>query len=328
MTNADYIRAYRKAHSLSGRITADTMRVLKDVYIEAGKLAAAQVKAVEAAGLSDLTSGAWKTIESELAKGADMIVNTAADAIPQSVTNAYSNFLDTDIEYITDAIDAANVTLITEAGLRNLGIGVNHRLLQAQASRVLDDGYTFSERVWLVGKDYELRIKNLILLGEAQGRDTVSIANDIQLYIEKGKNYVLKESRFGKLKPGTAEYKARIPKKIDWRALRLVRSEVNASLQEAQAITGLINPASVGLYDWIKTPGNPLDQKGPRCIDLAEAGPYKYDEIPSYPHPNCSCYVRPVLRDHKDFIDELKSWSPGDGSSIDNWYQSVYLTNQ
>ena len=222
-----------------------------------------------------------------------------------------------------------------------MGTAVNFRLLQVQAERIYSDGYTFSERVWNtldskgfptgINGDYQYRIKNLILTGEAQGRDVVKIADDIQQYIKKGKKFVFKQGRYGNLIPGTAEFKKRISQKVDWRALRLVRSELNASLQQAGVLDGIMNPASDKTYDWKKTPGNPIDEDGSKnasglkCIELEDANPYTLENVPSYQHSNCSCSVVPNLRKREDFVNDLRNWSPGgEPAYINDWFNDIY----
>lgn len=343
MTQSEYNRLYRKAQRATGRITAATKKELLKSFKEAADLAAEQVKITEAAGLSDLTSAAWRQIDNQLQAGADIISRATEQEIPLAISRAYSNYIDIDAEYVADAARQAGQILITDAGIKNIGIGVNFNLLQAQAARLFEDGRTFSERIWDlfdpdtglpvgVNGDYQYRIKNLILTGNAQGRDVVKIAEDIQVYVAKGKNAVFREGRYGKLLPGTSEYRKRISRTIDWRALRLVRSEMNASLQEAGIVEGLVNPAALNLYDWIKTAGNPIDPDGSRnasglrCIDLDRASPYPLEEVPGYQHPNCSCQVRPVLMDQRDFVKDLKTWVPGGSPEyLNQWYESFYL---
>lgn len=347
MNQRDYIKAYKNAHRLSGRVSALTMKELRKVFIEAGNLAAAQVAATEAGGLSSLTTEAWARIDRQLQAGADLISRSVELDIPASTSLAYSNYLDVDKKYILDAVSQSGNKLITAEGIDRMGLGVDLQLLRIQASRIYSDGYSFSSRIWSsrtvtaadglsqlptsINGDFQYRIKNLILTGEAQGRDVVDIAEDIQVYIKKGKNEVFKPGRYGRLVPGTGEYKRRIPHRIDWRALRLVRSELNASLQEAGILEGVLNPASINMYNYVKTIGNPIDQDGSktnsglRCIDLDRASPYSRADVPGYNHPNCSCHVRPVLQNQNEFVADLKAWVPGDGSSIDQWYNNVYL---
>lgn len=345
MTRADYIKAYSKAHQKNGRITRKTLRELQKVFADAADLTSAQVLKTTAAGLSDLTSSAWASIEAQLKIGADLISQATEDTVPLMITKSYGNYLDIDTKYIMDAVNASSATGITAAGVRNIGVGVNLQLLQIQAERIWASGYTFSESVWNlldpdtglpigVNGDYQYRIKNLILTGQAQGRDIVDIAQDIQVYVAKGKTAVFKPGRYGRLIPGTARFKRRISQLVDWRVQRILRSEENASLQEAGKLEGILNPGSDDTWDWVKTPGNPIDEDGSRnasglrCIDLDRNSPYTEDEIPGYQHPNDSCSVRPNLKPQKEFVSELNDWVPGDGSSIDSWYEDIYLRGQ
>jgi len=351
MTTETYIKLYAEAHARNGKISLETMKILQGVFKEAGKLASDQVLKTTTAGLSDLTSTAWSQINKQLIAGADLIAKATEKEIPLTISKAYQNIFNIDSDYIIDAVTAAGVTEITKAGIKNIGVGVNFDLLKIQADRIYSDGYSFSDRVWSVDTilakngitklpssihgDYQHRIKNLILTGQAQGRDVVEIADDIGEYLAKGKDFVFKEGRYGRLIPGTAQYKRRISRFIDWRALRLVRSELNASLQEAGLLEGRVNPGATDLFDWIKTAGFPIDIKpsqnvsGKSCIALQRGSPYKASEIDFYNHPNCSCSKRPVLRDADTFLKDLNEWEPGEGDSyLENWFQNIYKPTQ
>ena len=342
MTKSEYEKAYQQAQADSVKLLASTRKALLKTFKEAGALAAQAVADTTAAGLSDLTSSAWMEIESQLRYGADLVSQATADLTPTLVSEAYGRFAAVDEDALTDAIELAGTDVITRAGYRALTAAVNVELLAATANRIYADGYTFSDRIWKtfdlsgnpvgVNGDYQYRIKNLILTGQAQGRDTVDIAKDIMKYISEGKDAVFTPGRYGRLIPGTAEYKARISGTVDWRALRIVRSEMYSSLQTGQIAQGLITPSNDG-YDWVKNSGNPIDPDGSRnasgmrCIDIADGSPYTYDEISSfgYQHPNCSCYIRQRLIDQREFVEDLKGWIPGNGPEyLDTWYRTIY----
>lgn len=343
MTKAEYIKAYREAGKLAGKITVEARKAILQAYKEAAEMAAGQVAITEASGLSDLTSMSWRQIENQLRAGADLVSSQLEKLVPTSISEAYGNYLDVDAQYIGEAAVKAGQDAITGEGVRNLGASVNYQLLQIQATRSFSDGYTFSERIWNlfdpdtglpigVNGDYQYRIKNIILSGQAQGRDAVKIAEDIQVYVLKGKEAVFTPGRYGRLVPGTREYARRISRTVDWRALRLVRSEMNASLQQAGIFEGAVNPAALDLYDWVKSAGNPVDidgsrnASGKRCIDLQREGPYKTEDVPGYQHSNCSCQVVPVLMNQREFVNDLKGWVPGAGPAyLDEWYNTVYL---
>jgi hypothetical protein len=193
-------------------------------------------------------------------------------------------------------------------------------------TRLWSDGYTFSERIWGTGDiglkgDWLERMKMTVAAGIAQGRDPVKIAKDIQVYTADGK--IALSQRWGGLARGTAEFAKRIPGRLDWRAQRLVRSELGASLQNASVMAGEANPGADGLYDWVLSIGR--RHWDCECESLAEGGPYTAETIPTYPHSNCGCWTRPHLREMTGFLADLKSWAHGGSVDyLDEWYQGDY----
>ena len=345
MTQAEYRKLYRQAQKETVNITNKTRRIILETYKEAAELAAKAVRDTTAAGLSDLTSAAWDQINNQLRAGADLISEKIQLETPLAISKAYKNYSIIDVEYISDAVLASKNEVITGSGLANIPLSIDNALIQATASRVYQDGFTFSDRIWklfdLSGKpigvngDYQYRIKNLILTGQAQGRDAIDIAKDIQVYVSKGKQAVFTPGRYGRLVPGTGEYVRRITGTVDWRALRIVRSELHASMQMAGKLEGIMNPACIDLYDWKKTIGNPIDPSGLRnasglrCIDLEDDNPYTLETVPEYQHTNCSCSIIPVLMDQREFVNDLKEWEPGEGPDyLDSWYRQIYVPGQ
>jgi hypothetical protein len=200
--------------------------------------------------------------------------------------------------------------------------GVNRKLVESLVTRLWSDGYTFSERCWNLRADWLERIRMTVAAGIAQGRDPVKIAKDIQAYTADGKVALIQ--RWGKLERGAAEFAKRIPGRVDWRASRLVRSELHASLQDAGIAAGEINPGATGEYDWVLSPGR---ESWPcECENLAAGGPYKADQVPTYPHPHCGCSVRPRLRDRKEFVADLRrKFIHGESVPyLDEWYDEKY----
>jgi hypothetical protein len=140
-------------------------------------------------------------------------------------------------------------------------------------------------------------------------------------YVRNGKDAVFKAGRYGTLVAGTAEYRARIPQAVDWRALRLVRSETSMSLQNSVVANAEFNLGCTGFVDWVLTEGAVHECV---CPKLAEGSPYKLDKVPKYPHPSCMCTIRQILRDHDSFIADLKKWSDGKSISyIDKWATKI-----
>ena len=348
MTKAEYAKLYRQSRVKVGNLTAETMQAIRKLYIEAAELAAVEARGTVAAGLSDLTSEGWRGIEESLRAGADLIANGTYDQIPRMIYRDNATQLGINADYMTDAIASAGLSdVLVTPKITKIMRRVNDRLVQATVTRQYQDGYTFSERIFsekikltstmgangklrtvksYVGMhgDYQYRVRSIIQLGHAQGRDSVAIARDIQNYAFKGKAYMFKAGKWGKLIPGTAQYKKRIPQEIDYRAARLARSEQHASLQQAALQQGDINPACQDLFDWLLNPT--LVHDNCECPTIAAGSPYSRDRVPGYPHPNCGCTVQPHLVDHDVFVSDLRRWNAGESVPyLDDWYYNKYL---
>ena len=155
-----------------------------------------------------------------------------------------------DINYLYEAIPKTEI--VTKFGLDKMAVAINDLVFRATVNRLFDDGLGLSDRIWRVGIDYKTQISRVISAGFAQGRDPAKIARDIRGYIKEGKEYLAK-SYGPKLKQGTREFFSRIRKSVDYRALRLVRSELYMSLQDAALLSGKANPGTKNLES---TPSN------------------------------------------------------------------------
>lgn len=337
MTEAEYKKRYRAARDSFQNITAKEKRLLKKAYKSAASLAADAVRNAELSGFSQLTVDSFNQLQRQLDIGFNIIGTATENSLPININQAYGRYVDIDAQYLGDAFAAAGAgDLLTEVGVRNMARAANLRLINATVTRIYSDGYTFSERIWSKGRkvvnnrklwigmngSYQDSIKQVVSMGIAQGRDIFKIAKDIEVYAATNKIGLMK--RYGRLVAGTSEFTKRIPKNIDWRAVRLVRSELYASLQAASLEQGRINPASNGLYDWRLTPGA---QHSCICPELSEASPYREEDIPAYPHSNCLCSVIPHLVNQQEFTQSLKRWisDPQSEPSLNTWYNSMYL---
>jgi hypothetical protein len=99
---------------------------------------------------------------------------------------------------------------------------------------------------------------------------------------------------------------------VDYRAIRLYRSEVYRNQREAVLQADEMNPASTGEFDWVLQPGR--ESWHCHCPELAEAGPYTKDTIPES-HINCDCQVRPRLKDDDKFMQDLQDYVDGTDSA-------------
>lgn len=284
MNQAEYEALYRKARKSYPRLTRETFRKIQATYKNASNSVASVIQDAQLSGKSQLTINSQQAIQQQLDEAAAAINLSVGSNINVSLGTAIDRTAKINIEYLSDTVAAVGTSKITAAGLNNMYVGINERVIESMINRIYQDGYRFSERVWRNGIDYQNKIKSVITEGLAQGRSTLQVARDVQVYTVKGKRSLI--NRYGpNLERGTKAFARRIGNRIDSRALRLVTSELNASLQEAAAEQGRANPASNGWYDWVLEAGR---QSWPcTCPDLAADSPYKFEDIPGYPHPRC-----------------------------------------
>ncbi len=319
MTAAQYVAAYRRARATLSDVTRETMMELKRTYIEAAKRAAAEMAKAELAGAAELTTKSWAQIEQALLEGAREIQRAIDESIVLAVKDIAGNVTQIDETYLREAIakSGAGLDLVK---VKNLFVDASDKVLRSLVNRVFTDGYTYSERIWRVGQAYQDAMKRVITSGLGAGRDVIDIAADLNAYVKSGRAGLMK--RWGKLIEGNSDFARRIRKDVDYNALRLVRSELYMSLQDAARLDGQINPACNGLYDWVRF--NTTDW-GCECPDLAAGSPYTEDELPDYPHPSCECQIRPRLMDGNDFLRDLKRWSNGESVDyLDQWNREYY----
>jgi hypothetical protein len=316
MNQAEYEAFYRQARKITPQILRQTMTRLAKIYSEAAKLAAAEVRGAELAGLSELTSSAWRSIEIQLQNSVAEINTALTEELPATVLRGAETTGEINETYLDEALEAAGASAELRAGAKSMFRAINESIVRDMANRIYADGYTLSERIWRAATKYEQDIKDVILSGIAQGRDPIKIAKDIQVYVKDGK--IALANRYGRLERGTVEFMKRIGNRVDYRALRLIRTELYTSVREATRQQGHNNPGATDEYDWILEAGR--QNWDCRCPELASASPYKYQEVPSNPHPSCSCDLRPRLRDYRDFERDLKTWLDGGNVDyLDSW---------
>lgn len=329
MTRREYQRAYARARRRGALLTRAAMRELRQTYIDAAALVSESVRRAELRGLSELTIQSRRAIQEQLEAGADLIRGQVGLVVPNTVRRGSTMISGIDEQYLIDAVsgqgllDTRQPLPVDAVGIRYVFAAVNDRVVSQTINRVWQDGYTLSTRVWNTGVDYQNQINRVISAGFAQGRDPVRIARDIEVYTADGKRQLAK--RYGpNLERGTKQWLRRIRQDVDYRALRLVRSELYASLQAAGRESGLSNPAGNDLYDWILEPNR--QQWGCECPALADGGPYHYQDVPSYPHSNCGCRVQVQLRDGNEFQRDLERWAGGESVDyLDTWYRDIYI---
>jgi hypothetical protein len=320
----EYARKYTAARRQAARMDLETRRKIAAIYREAADEAANVVKDSLDRGLSELTTERWADIAARLSRTADALASGTEDSTTALIDGTADLLPGVDAQYVLSAASRAGADDITAAGMSRLIAGVHDRVMASLVSRLWGDKQTFSTRIWGgdgVRADWLERMRITISAGIAQGRDPLKIAKDIQVYAADGKVALLQ--RWGTLERGTAEFAKRIPKNVDWRAVRLVRSELYASLQDSAVLAGRMNPGCDGLFDWVLQAGR--QDWNCDCQALADGGPYEADQVPTYPHPNCFCAIVPHLRDQSEFVSDLARWAKGeDVDYLDKWYAGQY----
>lgn len=322
MTKNEYAELYVQARKSLPYITIRTMREIRTTYKDAAKLAADAMRAAEKSGAAEITVQSYRNLYDQLTAGAAKIEDIIRSETPGAVEKLAAKITDIDYKFTKQAFDTYNI--IDPAKIKSLGLSINSEMVNLLQNRIWQDGYTFSHRVWRVGVEYQTQIKRVVSAGLAQGRDPVSIAGDIEVYVAEGKAKLAK--RYGPdLEQGTKEWLKRIRKNIDYNAMRLVRTELYATLQDAGRESGRVNPAALDQYDWILEANR--QHWNCACPDLADGSWYAYNDVPSMPHPNCRCRVQARLRNDADFQGDIKAWVDGNRVPyLDEWYNEIYLS--
>lgn len=312
MTAAEYEKAYVRARNRWPTLIKSGIDEIKKAYAEAADMVTEAF--LNASGLA---AERLDAIEAQLRMSIGIIQTAINEQIPATVIAG---------KRLYDAIDESLLTSlftgsqkVTAEGIHNLIVSVDSRLISATINRVYQDGYTLSTRAWQIGEDYQEQIFRLINSGTAQGKSIPDIARSIGDYTTGGISKLDKaytQAKWGKV----------VVKNVDWRALRLVRSELGASMKVSAVLQGEQNPASLGLYDWVRVN---TQQHDCVCPDLAAGSPYKSDEIPAQPHSACMCQIRARLRDLKDVTADIVRWNNGESvPDLDRWYAQYYQLAQ
>jgi hypothetical protein len=164
-----------------------------------------------------------------------------------------------------------------------------------------------SSQVWAAVAEEENKVLGIVYAGRSMGRDVKDIARDLETFISYPDGGARVLGRWGKLEPGDAEYVKRFGQAgIDYRTMRIMRTETAAMLADEQADIARDSDISDGMVDWVLEPGR--DGWNCRCAEVASLGPYHIDELgDAIPlHPNCNCTLRPHLKTDEELLAEFE----------------------
>lgn len=320
MTNNEFKKLTRQTWNSYPRITEEVRLELLKTYKKASELVTAEVLRAERLGLSSLTIQSKNAIIEQLDRGVAMLIPATEDAIKSGITKTIGLEDQITNAWFNSVAVEAGLKLFNMAPLNSV---VREKVLTLSITRNFQDGYKLSDRVWNSASLYKTDMSRIINLGLAQGKDNIKIAKAISGYIKGGKESIVRARTYGKIKYGNGNLYSRISQTVDWRALRLVRSEEYMSLQAANVLRGQDNPGCTQKFNWVK---NSFTEFDCTCNDLQAGSPYLAENIPGYPHPNCLCTIEQVLRKRADFVQDLIDWNAGKSVPyMDDWFTSKYL---
>lgn len=160
-----------------------------------------------------------------------------------------------------------------------------------------DDGLGLSERLWNQSKGYKEEMEFAISSAIEKGTSAVKLSKRLSKYLQD----------FPSLKH---DYKEKFGKAVtcqdcEYRSIRLARSEINMAYRTAEQ-------ERWKQFDFVLGYEVKLTQNGHHVPDICDdlAGKYPKDFIFMGWHPNCMCYVIPILKTEEQF------WNDEDVSEI------------
>jgi len=333
MTSQDYISAYAKERKQWPQLTNSTRKKIKAEYIAAAKNIADIIREGELVN-GELSFDTQRRLDQAILESSRAIGDAMREHIPALLTTAAAGYVAIETAFVADAFSELTER-VTKDGIEKMFAKVARETVQRslnmpfytrnKAGVMVSDGLVFWSRVPNISKEFGDDVVNLVRAAINEGRDLGKIAADINKYVKDGKAGTI--HRWGEvIEPDSKRLLRRVPESIDYRALRLARSELGRGLQETAKANGPNNPGGSGWYDWVRI--NVIDW-GCNCPSNAANGPYLYDNIPGYDHPNDMCIIRQRMKDGNDFRRELEAWTRGEhNADLYRWYAEKYLPGQ
>ena len=195
------------------------------------------------------------------------------------------------------------------------------RAIQTSFARSHEDGLKLSERIWNIGQHNKKIMSDIVRAGA--GEDVVTVARSLESYVKKGKTSIA--ANYPNM---IKRMESRIPANLDYKALRLARTELTAAYGEGVIASAKATPV-VKYVKWVISSSHPHKDI---CDTNANGGPngngiYEAMSCPIYPaHPNCICTLQPAPENTTVVVDKLKAWlkNPQSQPEIEEWYQTHY----
>lgn len=212
------------------------------------------------------TSAAVRSVQIQLAKVNAEMWAGVGDAAKIGIGDAVYEALDLQAAFDSKVLGKAGFSeqYWRSSMLAQAQVGAESLISRKQ------NGYTLSDRVYRNRALSQGQVDKAIDNGLLLGKSAAEIAADVKRFIDPAT-------------PGGASYAA----------MRLGRTEV----QNAFHATSVRNYQQT---PWIEKVVWRLSGSHPRpdaCNEYADHKPYKPENVPDKPHPNCLCYVEPVVMD-------------------------------
>ena len=253
-----------------------------------------------------------------IAKDVDQFNQDLAKAIKFVVENGTENGM-----YF---IKQVSIDVLKEAGVDTVPFIKSmefsrKRAIQTSFARSHEDGLKLSERIWNIGQHNKKIMSDIVRAGA--GEDVVTVARSLESYVKKGKTSIA--ANYPNM---IKRMESRIPANLDYKALRLARTELTAAYGEGVIASAKATPV-VKYVKWVISSSHPRKDI---CDTNANGGPngngiYEAMSCPIYPaHPNCICTLQPAPEDTTVVVDKLKAWlkKPQSQPEIEEWYQTHY----
>lgn len=253
-----------------------------------------------------------------IAKDVDQFNQDLAKAIKFVVENSTENGM-----YF---IKQVSIDVLKEAGVDTVPFIKSmefsrKRAIQTSFARSHEDGLKLSERIWNIGQHNKKIMSDIVRAGA--GEDVVTVARSLESYVKKGKTSIA--ANYPNM---IKRMESRIPANLDYKALRLARTELTAAYGEGVIASAKATPV-VKYVKWVISSSHPRKDI---CDTNANGGPngngiYEAMSCPIYPaHPNCICTLQPAPENTTVVVDKLKAWlkNPQSQPEIEEWYQTHY----
>ena len=323
MTQSEYLTAKKRNNSATASTVRDILIKVRRMY---AKVLKRMNRVIARLPQSELSSRNRERILASIPR--EKLFTEITGYIDTGRKKVIKRTFDIDRKYVEDAFRSIGKRMeLSEAFDRQAGkidkryrvnneMNIRYPLVKNRAN------YKLSPSVWDAIDGFSDKILAIVEAELKAGTDPVKITKILEEYLAGGSDKIL--GRWLQLDIGSPEYKKRIGKGgADYRTQRVVRTEMYNARRDADIEAGRMNPGATGMFNWTLSPvSNSCDI----CEGRASSGPYDAETIQSLQndiHPQCSCLISQVLKDHDEFMAELQAYVDGEDNAIADW-ASVY----